>query len=206
LLNSPRYELTITFNSSDRWTPSFSVPRWYDAVASLCHLFSRGNDHVVETSRAHHYRAPCCHRRIAALVLTSVGWDDRCAPLRYKREALPRCCHYQVSPAFELDSAATLCFSLRLVFGQPPLAHLCRCSAHSLSKLSLHLRRQPPEEARKKTERRTPTGIADHGSVLGDVRVPPLDACRDVSPHHRWDLSSLSFSCAHSSPASHERR
>jgi hypothetical protein len=120
LLNSPRYELTITFNSSDRWTPSFSVPRWYDAVASLCHLFSRGNDHVVETSRAHHYRAPCCHRRIAPLVLTSVGWDDRCAPLRYKREALPRCCHYQVSPAFELDSAATLCFSLQLVFGQPP--------------------------------------------------------------------------------------
>jgi hypothetical protein len=41
LLNSPCYNLTITVNSSDRWTPFVSVPRWYDAVASPCHLFPR---------------------------------------------------------------------------------------------------------------------------------------------------------------------
>jgi hypothetical protein len=110
LLNSPRHDLTITVNSSNRWTPFFSVPRWYDVVASLCHLFSRSHDHVAENSRADHYRAPCGHRRIAPLVPTLVGWDDCCVPLRYKREALPRCCHCQVPPVFELDSATTPAF------------------------------------------------------------------------------------------------
>jgi hypothetical protein len=69
LLNSPCYNLTVTVNSSDRWTPFVSVPRWYDVVASPCHLFPRDHDHVAETSRADHYRAPCGNRRIAPLAL-----------------------------------------------------------------------------------------------------------------------------------------
>jgi hypothetical protein len=80
-LPNPRNQennLTVTVSSSDRWTPSFSVPRWYDVVASPCHLFSRGHDHVAETSRADHYQAPCGHCRIAPLVPTSVGWDECC--------------------------------------------------------------------------------------------------------------------------------
>jgi hypothetical protein len=85
LLNSPYYNPTVTVSSSDRWTPFFSVPQWYDAVATLCHLFSRGNNHVIETSRVDHYRAPCGHRRIAQLVPTLVGWDDHCVPLSYKK-------------------------------------------------------------------------------------------------------------------------
>jgi hypothetical protein len=121
----------------------------------------RGHDHVAETSRADHYRAPCCHHRIALLVLTSVGWDDRCVPLRYKGGALPRGCHYQVSPAFELDNAGALCFSLQLVFGQPATSSPLPLLRHSPSKLFRRLCRQPPEEARKKTERRTPTFIVD---------------------------------------------
>jgi hypothetical protein len=84
LQNSPCYNLTVTVNSSDRWTPFFSVPRWYDAVASHCHLFSRDHDHVAKTSWADHYRAPCGNRRIAPLAPTSDGWDDRCVRLSYK--------------------------------------------------------------------------------------------------------------------------
>jgi hypothetical protein len=106
-LNSCCYNLTIPINSSDRWTTFFSAPRWYDAAASPCHLFTRDHDHVAKTSRVDYYRAPCGNRRIAPLVPTSDGWDDRCAPLSYKRETLPWCCHCQVSPAFELDAAAT---------------------------------------------------------------------------------------------------
>jgi hypothetical protein len=94
------------------------------------------------------------------------------------------------------------CFPLRLVLANPPLAHLCRCSAHSPSKLFSFLRRQPPKEAWNKTERRTSAYIADHGSVRGDVRVPPLDACSDVPLHRRRSLSSFSFPCTHPSPAS----
>jgi hypothetical protein len=119
LLNSPCYKLTVTVNSSDRWTPFFSVPRWYDAVASHCHLFSRHHDHVAETSRADHYRALCGHRQIAPLVPTSVGWDDRCIPLSYKKR--------NPSTVLPLPSLAYLrarqcrrsCSPLRLVFGQP---------------------------------------------------------------------------------------
>jgi hypothetical protein len=85
LLNSPCYNLTVTVNSSDCWTPFFPVPRLYDVVASHCHLFSRYHDHVAETSRADHYRAPRRNRRIAPLAPTSDGWDGRCVPLSYKK-------------------------------------------------------------------------------------------------------------------------
>jgi hypothetical protein len=119
-----------------------------------------------------------------------------------KRETLPRCYHYQVSSAFELDGVATLIFPFGKFLANPPLARPRCCFAHSPGKLFSHLRRQPPEAAWKKIERRAPACIADHASVRGDARVPPLDACSDVSLHHRWSLSSFSFSCTHPSPAS----
>jgi hypothetical protein len=137
----------------------------------------------------------------ASPYLSRLGWSlrFRCG---IKREALPRCRHCRVSPAFELDFAATLVFPSGWFLAKPSLAHLCRCSAHSPSKLFRHLHRQPLEAARKKTERRTPAFITDHGSVPGDVRVPPLDACSDVPLHRRRNLSSFSFPCTHPSPAS----
>jgi hypothetical protein len=95
-----------------------------------------------------------------------------------------------------------LFFSLRLVFGQPTTSHLFRCSAHSPSKLFRRFRWQPSEEARKKTERRIPACISKHGSVLGDDRVTPLDACGDVSLHRQRNMPSFSFLCTHSSLAS----
>jgi hypothetical protein len=188
--------------SSDRWIPFFSVPRWYDAVASPCHLFSRGHDHVAETSRADHYRAPCGHRRITPLVPTSVGWDDRCVSVEVYKEKPSRGVVITKSRLLSSSTVSPLLFPLRLVLANPPLAHLCHCSAHSPSKLFRRLRRQPLEEAQKKTERRTPACILDHASVRGYVRVPPLDACSDVPLHHRRSLSSFSFSCTHPSPAS----
>jgi hypothetical protein len=93
--------------------------------------------------------------------------------------------------------------SLRLVFGQPATSpSLSSAPPTRRASRFCRLRRQPPEEARKKTERRTPACIADHASVSGDVRVPSLDACRDVPLHRRRNLSSFSFSCTHPSPAS----
>jgi hypothetical protein len=109
-LNSRYYNITIPVNSSDRWNPFFSAPRWYDDVASPCHLVPRGHDHVAETSRADHYRAPCGNRRIALLVPTPVGWDDRCVSVELKGKTAPRCCHCQVLPAFELVNIAALVF------------------------------------------------------------------------------------------------
>jgi hypothetical protein len=100
------------------------------------------------------------------------------------------------------STSSSLSFSSQLVFGQPATSHLYRLFRPSPSKLSHRLHRQLPKEAWKKTERRTPDCIADHGSDRGDVRVPLLDACSDVPLHRRWSLSSFSFSCTHSSPAS----
>jgi hypothetical protein len=119
LLNSPCYNLTVTVNSSDRWTPFFSVPRWYDAVASHCHLFSRDHDHVAETSRADHYRAPCGNCRIAPLAPTSDGWDDRCVPLSYKKGKPLRGVAIAKSRLLSNWSYHRSCFPLRLVFGHP---------------------------------------------------------------------------------------
>jgi hypothetical protein len=132
------------------------VPRWYDAVASPCHLVSRDHDHVAETSWADHYRAPCGNRRIAPLVPTSDGWDDRCAPLSYKKGnpsvVLPlpsltcfraRCCRHSCSP-------------LRLAFGHPttsPSPLLLRpLTEQAVSPSSSTTYRR----SWKKTERRTP--------------------------------------------------
>jgi hypothetical protein len=146
LLNSRCYNLTILINSSDRWTPFFSAPRWYDAIASHCHLFSRDHDHVAETSRADHYRAPCGNRRIASLVPTPVGWDNRCAPLSYKKGNPPAVFPLPSLACFRICQYRRSCFPLRLALANPPLAHLCCCSAHSPSKLCKRLRQQPPKE------------------------------------------------------------
>jgi hypothetical protein len=62
------------------------------------------------------------------------------------------------------------------------------------------LRRQPPEEARRRP-REEPQLHRRPCPVRGDVRVPPLDTCSDVPLHRRWSLSSFSFPCTHPSPA-----
>jgi hypothetical protein len=123
-------------------------------------------------------------------------------PLRYKRG----------SPLAVLLLLSLICFRARqcrrsrfplwLVFGHPATSPSPPLLRHSPSKLFRHLCRQPPEEARKKIERRTPAFIADHGSVRGDVWVFLLHACSYVSLHRRRSLSSFSFSCTHPSPAS----
>jgi hypothetical protein len=95
------------------------VSRWYDAVASPCHLFSRGHDHVAETSRADHYRALCGNRRIAPLVPTSVGWDDRCILLSYKKGNPSAVLPLPSLACFRPRQCRRSCFPLRLVFGQP---------------------------------------------------------------------------------------
>jgi hypothetical protein len=163
---------------------------------------SRNPDHVAETSRADHYLAPCGNRRIALLVPTSDDWDDRCTPLSYKKGNPSAVLPLTSLTCFRARCCRHSWFSLRLVFGQP---------ATSPSPLLLHpLAKQVVSpsssttsiEARKKTERRTPSCIADQASVRGDVRVPPLDACSDVPLHRRWNLSSFSFPCTHPSPAS----
>jgi hypothetical protein len=123
-------------------------------------------------------------------------------PLRCKKRSPPAVPPLPSLACFRSRQCRHSCFPLRLVLANPLPAHLYRCSAHSPSKLFRRLRRQPPEEARKKTERRTPACIADLGSVRGDVRVPPLDACSDVPLHRRRNLPSFSFSCTHPSPAS----
>jgi hypothetical protein len=50
--------------------------------------------------------------------------------------------------------------------------------------------------------RRDSSHAGTHDSVLGRVRVAPLDAGVDVSLYRRRNLSAISYSCAHSSPAS----
>jgi hypothetical protein len=103
------------------------VPRWYDAVASPCHLFSHDHDHVAETSRADHYRAPCGNRRIAPLALPQSVRMTVSFRWTIKRETL--------SQGLPLPSLACLrarhcrrsCLSLRLVFGQPTPSHLSLC-------------------------------------------------------------------------------
>jgi hypothetical protein len=156
------------------------------------------------------------HRDLTGRPLSGPVWPppDRSTSPYLSRLEWPLCLHWSIkgkpsrgvaiakSRQISSSIVSPLLFSLRLVFGQPLLAHLYHCSAHSPSKLFCHLRRQPPEAARKKIERRAPAYIADHASVRGDARVPPLDACRYVSLHRRQSLSSFSFSYTHPSPAS----
>jgi hypothetical protein len=122
-------------------------------------------------------------------------------PWRHKREA-PRSVAIAKSRLPLSSTVASLFVLSPANFGQPPLAHLYRLFRSSLSKLSLHFHRQPPEETRKKIRRRNQASTADYGSTLGVVRVASLDACRDVPLHRRQNLSSFSFPCTHPAPAS----
>jgi hypothetical protein len=135
--------------SLDRWTPFVSVPRWYDAIALPCHLFSRDHDHVVATSWADHYRAPCGNRWIAPRAPTSVGWDDCCVPWGYKM-GKPSC-NVAIAKSRLLSSSTVSPLLLpRLVLANPLLVHLYCCFAHSPSNPVSHRRRPPPEEARRR--------------------------------------------------------
>jgi hypothetical protein len=140
----------------DRWTPFISVPRWYDAVASPCHIFSCDHDHVVETSRADHYRAPYGNRRITPLVPTSVDWDDRCVPLSYKKGNPSAVLPLPSLACFRARQCRRSYFSPPASFGQPASSSSPLLLRPSLSKLFHRLRRPPPEESWKETERRTP--------------------------------------------------
>jgi hypothetical protein len=105
--------------SLDRCTSFFSVPLRYDAVVSPCRLFSRGHDHVIETSRVDHYRTPCYHRRIVPLVPTSVGWDDRCISVEVQNRNPSAVLPLPSFTCFWARRCRRSCFPLRLVFGQP---------------------------------------------------------------------------------------
>jgi hypothetical protein len=168
-------------------------------LASPCHLFSRDHDHVAETSQADHYRASCGNRRIAPLVPTSDGWDDRCVSLSYKKGNPLAVLLLPSLACFRICQYRRSCFPLRLALANPPLAHPRCCFAHSPSKLCCHLHRRPTEEVGRRPKR-NPSCIADHASVRGNVRVSPLDACSDVPLHRRRSLSSFSFPCTHPSP------
>jgi hypothetical protein len=95
------------------------VLRWYDAVASPCHPFFHGHDHVTETSWADHYRHLCGHHWIAPLVPTSVGWDDRCVLLRYNKGNPPAVLPLPSIAYFRARQYHHSCFPLSLVFSQP---------------------------------------------------------------------------------------
>jgi hypothetical protein len=123
-------------------------------------------------------------------------------PLRYKKSSPPVVLPLPSLSCFRARQCSHSCFPLRLVFGHPATSPSLPLLRPLLEQAIRRLCRQPPEEARKKTERRTPACIADHGSVLGDVRVPPLDACSDAPLHRQWSLSYFSFPCTHSSSAS----
>jgi hypothetical protein len=96
-----------------------------------------------------------------------------------KRGTLPRCCHCQDSPAFELDSVAALVFPLWLVFGLPATSPSPLLLRHSPSKLFSHLHRQPPEEAWKEIERRTPAAS------------PSMPQIVEMFESLRWTLAAM---------------
>jgi hypothetical protein len=174
------------------------VTRWYDAVASPSHLFSRDHDHVVETSRADHYRAPCGKCRIAPLALPQSVGMTVAFRRTIKRETLLRCFHCQVSPAFELNRVAAFLF-LRLALVNPPPSPTSAIAsptqrASCFTVFVDHLQKKFEEDREK-----NPSSIIGHASVRGDVGVSPLDACSDVPLHRRRSLSSFSFPCTHSS-------
>jgi hypothetical protein len=154
LLISPHPNLTITVSSSDRWTPFFSVPRGYDALATLCHLLSHGHDHVAETSRADHYRA--CVATTGSLCYSlpqSVGMTVA-FPLRYKKGNPSTVLPVANLACFRARQCRHSCFSLRLVFGQPAtspsLLLLCPLIEQAVSLSSSRTSRRSSEEDREK--------------------------------------------------------
>jgi hypothetical protein len=124
LLNSPHYDLEprgqipwallinpiIMVSCSDHWTPSFSVPRLYDAVALLCHFFlvamitlTRPHEPTIIEPRDATTRS--LHRPLPRMVL-----DDRYGlATTLKGKALRPYHHFTTSRLpFELDITISL--------------------------------------------------------------------------------------------------
>jgi hypothetical protein len=119
-------------------------------VASPFHLFSRDHDHVVETSRADRYRAPCGNRRIASLVPTSVGWDDRCVPLGYIKEKPFRGVAIAKSRLLSSSTVSPLLFFPPASFCQPATSPSLLLLRPPAEQAVSRLRRPPPEEVRRR--------------------------------------------------------
>jgi hypothetical protein len=102
-----------------------------------------------------------------------------------------------------LPSSASplLLFSLQLVLATLPLVHLSRLFRFSPSQLFLRLRWRRREEGPRVGRTKDSSHADTHDPVLVRVRVVLLDAGRDVSLSRRWNLSAITCSCAHSSPA-----
>jgi hypothetical protein len=158
-------------NSSNRWTPSFLVPQWYDAVASPYHLFF---------SWPRSRRRDLTGRPLSSPVLPPpdrstdpyLSWFWMTIAIPWRHKGKPSRSFAIAKSHLPLSSTVPSLFVLSPAnFGQPPPARLYRLFRSSMSKLSLHLCRQPPEEARKKIKRRNQTGAADYGSTLGVVRA-----------------------------------
>jgi hypothetical protein len=122
-------------------------------------------------------------------------------PLRYKKGNPSTVLPLPSLACFRARQCRRSCFPLRLVFGQPATSPFLSFSptprASCLPSSSTTSRRSSEEDREK-----NPNLHRRHGSVCGDVRVPPLDACSDVPLHRRWSLSSFSFPCTHSSSTS----
>jgi hypothetical protein len=103
-------------------------------------------------------------------------------------------------PILPSSTSPSLLFSLRLVLGQPVTSPSLLSSPIPAKQVvppsSSTTSRRSSEVGREKNSSHTAT----HDSVLGGVRAASLNAGRDVSLHHKWNLSAFSFSCTHSSP------
>jgi hypothetical protein len=118
LLNSPCHDLTITVSLSGRWTPSFSVPRLYDTVASLCHLFLAA---TIASPRPH--GPTIIEPRVATTAslrqpLPQMVLDDCCGCVEEKNESPPTVFSLPSLASFRARHHHCSLFSLRLVFGQ----------------------------------------------------------------------------------------
>jgi hypothetical protein len=88
---------------------------------------------------------------------TSVGWDERCVLLNYKKGNSSAVLPLPSSACFRARQCRPSCFSLRLVLVNPPIAHLRCCSppthqasyfAVFIDNLQKKLGRRPGEEPR----------------------------------------------------------
>jgi hypothetical protein len=182
----------ILFSATTVWHRGIALPS-----------LSCGHDRVAETSRADHYRASCCHHRIASPAPTSdgSGWLLR---LRGGKKWKPSHCVFITKSRLLSSSTSPLLFVLPPASFWPnrhqPISIVCfapcRASYPSVfvNNLQKKLGRRSGEELN--------LCVVKHGSILGVVGVALLDISRNVPLHHRQNLSSLSFSCAHSSPTS----
>jgi hypothetical protein len=135
--------LPITTDSSDCWTSSFAVPRPYDVMTPLCHLF------LQPRSRHRDLTGGPLSSSVLYTQDTPAGLDDRCSPLRpLKGSPLPKTT--DTKPCINPSSTApSLLFSLQLVLATLPLNHPSHQFCSAPSKLFLCLRPRCREEAGK---------------------------------------------------------